>query len=365
MSETALSSVPGFVLYLPFICILVTFYFRTVLFFIEEILKCKSLSIVGLEKNTGKTECLNYILRQIKDSGKTIALTSIGTDGESRDQVCQTPKPEIEVFEGMLFVTSERYYREKRFLAEILDIGERQTALGRLVTAKALWSGKVLLSGPPDTAGMKQMIDRLEKKGVDLTLVDGALSRLSHGSPAVSEAIVLATGAALSGNVRELVRRTKYVYDLICLEEVCPEWNDLFQGIKKGIWAIDRTWKIHDLQLPSVFMLEKYEGDIFRYGHTLYVSGAVSDKLLQFLRMQKEATELVVQDFTRIFALPETFYAFLKKGGRIKVLKRSRLLAVCMNPQSPTGYCLSSDQLKKALEESLKIPVYDVRRMGN
>lgn len=80
---------------------------KAVLFFIEEILKCKSLSIVGLEKNTGKTECLNYILRQVKDSGKTIALTSIGTDGEKRDQVCQTAKPEIEVFEGMLFVTSE------------------------------------------------------------------------------------------------------------------------------------------------------------------------------------------------------------------------------------------------------------------
>ena len=338
---------------------------KAVLFFIEEILKCKSLSIVGLEKNTGKTECLNYILRQVKDSGKTIALTSIGTDGEKRDQVCQTAKPEIEVFEGMLFVTSERYYREKRFLAEILDISERQTALGRLVTAKALWSGKILLSGPPDTVGMKELIVQLEKRGVDLTLVDGALSRLSHGSPTVSDALVLTTGAALSGTVRELVRKTKYVYDLIGLKEVGPGRQDLLQGIKKGIWAIDAEGEIHDLQLPSVFMLEKYEGDIFKYGHTLYVSGAVSDKLLNFLRMQKEVTELVVQDFTKIFALPETFYAFLKRGGKINVLKQSRLLAVCINPQSPAGYCLHSDQLKAALEESLRIPVYDVRRMGN
>ena len=42
-----------------------------------------------------ETECLNYILRRIKDSADRFALTSIGIDGENRDQVCQTPKPEI------------------------------------------------------------------------------------------------------------------------------------------------------------------------------------------------------------------------------------------------------------------------------
>ena len=50
---------------------------------IEDILRCKSLSIIGLEKNTGKTESLNYILQELKDSGRTIALTSIGIDSEA------------------------------------------------------------------------------------------------------------------------------------------------------------------------------------------------------------------------------------------------------------------------------------------
>ena len=82
--------------------------------FIEEILKYNSISIVGLAKNAGKTECLNYILNRVKNTGKQFALTSIGIDGEDRDQVCQTPKPEIEVYEGMIFITSEKHYREKR-----------------------------------------------------------------------------------------------------------------------------------------------------------------------------------------------------------------------------------------------------------
>lgn len=75
--------------------------------FIEEILKYNSIAIVGLAKNAGKTECLNYILRKVKNTGKRFALTSIGIDGENRDQVCQTPKPEIEIFEDMIFITSE------------------------------------------------------------------------------------------------------------------------------------------------------------------------------------------------------------------------------------------------------------------
>ena len=40
--------------------------------FIEEILKYKSLSIVGMEKNTGKTECLNYILGRISGMEKKL-----------------------------------------------------------------------------------------------------------------------------------------------------------------------------------------------------------------------------------------------------------------------------------------------------
>ena len=82
--------------------------------FVDDISDYRSLAIVGLEKNTGKTECLNYILRRIKDSADRFALTSIGIDGENRDQVCQTPKPEIIVPEGMIFVTSEKHYRERR-----------------------------------------------------------------------------------------------------------------------------------------------------------------------------------------------------------------------------------------------------------
>lgn len=335
--------------------------------FIEEILKYKSIAIVGLAKNAGKTECLNYILRNVKNTGKRFALTSIGIDGESRDQVCQTPKPEIEIYEGMVFITSEKHYRSKRLVAEIMDVSTQRTSLGRLITAKAVSSGKALLSGPADTASLRTLIQDMSRFDIDTTIVDGALSRLSLSSPAVTEAMVLATGAALSCNIPQLVRKTKYVYDLICLEEAAPDITRKLMDIEQGVWAIDEEGNVRDLDIPSVFMLENRKDDIFKHGNTLYVAGAISDKLLQFLRQQKQAREitLIMRDFTKMFASMESYYAFIKKGGTIQVLQKSKLLAVCINPQSPEGYCLDSDELRVAMQKSLGIPVYDVRRIEN
>ena len=136
-------------------------------------------------------------------------------------------------------------------------------------------------------------------------------------------------------------------------------------GIENGVWSIDETGVVHDLNIPSVFMLEQHKEDIFRHGNTLFVAGAISDKLLQFLRAQKQIKEitLLIKDFTRVFASMESYYAFVKKGGQLKVLQKSKLLAVCINPLSPEGYCLDPDELRSAMQESLQIPVYNVKRI--
>ena len=136
-----------------------------------------------MAKNAGKTECLNYILNGVKNSGKRIAVTSIGVDGESFDRTNKFPKPEIEIFEGMIFVTSETHYRQKQLIAEILDINENRTSLGRLVIAKALSQGKVLLSGPADTKTLKILIESLQKFDIDTVIIDTVIiskSLLTH-----------------------------------------------------------------------------------------------------------------------------------------------------------------------------------------
>lgn len=325
----------------------------------------RSVAIVGLAKNTGKTECLNYILRHVKDAGRRVALTSIGIDGESLDQVSQTPKPEIKVYEDMVFVTSEKHYREKRLIAEVMDISTEQTSLGRLVTARAVSPGKVLLSGPAKAESARRLIEGMRRHSVDTTIVDGALSRLSIGSPTVTDAMILATGAALSCNIPQLTRMTKYVHDRIRLPQVAPDLAERLAPIESGVWAVDKDGEVRDLGIPSIFMAAGHKERLFQYGNTLYVAGVVSDNFMRFLRQQKNAAELtlVIRDFTKMFATMEAYYAYLKKGGQVEVLHSSKLLAVCVNPLAPNGYRLDSDELREAIQTSLGVPAYDVRKM--
>ena len=153
---------------------------------IDDIVKSHSVSVVGMEKNTGKTECLNYIIKNLPLEGLTVAVTSIGVDGETTDIVTGTHKPEIFLREGMMFSTSEKHYRQRHILSELLDVDDESTALGRVVTARALDYGKIMLSGPSTGKGLARWIGRMHSFGAGLTLIDGAISRLSSASPAIS-----------------------------------------------------------------------------------------------------------------------------------------------------------------------------------
>lgn len=329
--------------------------------FINDILRYDSLSIVGLEKNTGKTECLKYVLDRLPVQTKRIAVTSIGIDGETVDQVTRTQKPEIVLREGMYFGTSETHYRQRRLVSELIDVSDENTSLGRVVTARALTGGKILLSGPSSANSLRRWMGDMRRLGIDLVIIDGALSRLSSASPAVSQSMILATGAAYSANINTLVSKTAHVVDLVNLELTSEKNRDTLSLLDKGLWFIDKQGELH--LLDTMTSLSK---DIHFQGmedcETLYVAGALVDGFLEKVRKNKnlKQVELVVRDFTKIFVTPQQFRLFIKAGGRISVLQKSKLIAVTVNPTSPSGYVLDSDTLCARLSEAIGLPVYDL-----
>ena len=290
---------------------------------IEGLLQVRSCSVVGLEKNTGKTVTLNYILNHLPTATR-VAVTSIGLDGEIRDQVMGTEKPEIILRKGMVFGTSEKHYRQRRLVSELLDVSDIRTALGRLVTARTVIEGKVMLSGPGSTEAVRRWMQQVEPY-TDLTLVDGALSRMSLAAPTVSEAMVLATGAAYSANIDTLVRKTAHIVSLI--------------------------------RLPL------YEGD---GADTLELTGAVTDRVLDRLARDNDAKgkTILIPDFTKVFADPIVWQRFLKDHP-VAVKQRSRLLAVTVNPTAPNGMVLDSDILCRRLSEAIGLPAIDLRKTCN
>ncbi len=325
-------------------------------------MKHKSLSIVGMEKNTGKTECLNYILNRLNVENRIAALTSIGIDGESIDQVTNTKKPEIELHPGAVFVTSETHFNSKKLDAEILNISERRTSLGRLIIARAKSKGKVVFSGPPDTFWLKNVINDLFIYNPDIVIVDGALSRKSLGSPSVTDSMILSTGAALSANINSLVKQTAYTHSLIQLPMFESNLSDVLLEKSQGVFALAND-EIIDLGIQSAFLLENKTDLLLKAGNTIFVSGVLNDKLVELLRAQKSLNEIeiVVKDFSRIFVKQKVLNSFLKKGGSVKVLLKTNLMAICVNPVAPNGFVLDSLKLRKMISEKTDLPVYDVR----
>lgn len=317
-----------------------------------------------MAKNTGKTVCLNYVLDQLRTTDKVIAVTSIGIDGEKTDQVTQTEKPEVTLAAGTYFVTTEYHYRQRRLLSEICQLSEDMTSLGRLVTACVLQEGKVILAGPSSTGRIRALIDDMKGMGVDLTIVDGALSRKSPASPAVTDGLILTTGAAIAPDLNSIVAKTKFVYQLTQLPEYETDQQNFMMQCDSGIYALDGG-NLHRLPIASPLLFTKCKDKLFSHGNTLFVSGIVTDNMLDYLRVQPNVkdVQLIIKDFTKIFVTPFCLQGFLQKGGQLKVLKRPNLLAMCINPVSPSGFKLESEQLRNALQAVVGVPVYDVVAM--
>lgn len=329
--------------------------------FIESILRYRSLSIVGMEKNTGKTETLNYILRRLPRTVRA-AVTSIGTDGEMKDLVTGTAKPEILLRSGTLFATAEKYYARRRLTSEVLAVDAGGTSAGQTVTARVITAGKAMLSGPSTTAGMGRWMERVRGFDPDLTIIDGALSRKSSASPTLSEAVVLATGAAFSADPAKLVRETAYTVKLIGLPLADASLRISLERCGRGVWGVTETGEVKELGMASSLSGELPGRKEMESVRAVYVSGALTERLLGIIRNADPLPAIVVEDFTKIFVSGTAFAAWERRGGEIYVMRRSRLLAVTVNPAAPSGIVLDSERLTEAIKQRTGIPAYDVRK---
>ena len=331
--------------------------------FIKEILNYESISFVGMDKNAGKTEALNYVISRLHFFNKKIAVTSIGIDGETLDQVTATSKPKVFIYPSTLFVTSEKLYDSKQIVSAIVDLSHYATSLGRLVTAETVSYGNVMLSGPTNSAWLKDLILSFKQK-CDICLIDGALSRKSFASPSITDAMILSTGAVISGNIEKITDKTKFMYDMTKLPSVSENMLQKLSNIEYGIHAvIDKEGNSVDLQIPSLLMLDKYRDKIFSMGKTLYIPGMITDKLLELIKMRKNPEEytLITKDFTHIFSSAVNTRWFLSKGGKILCLYQTKLLAITANPISPLGFKVDNKAMLSSLRENIDLPIYNIR----
>lgn len=323
---------------------------------ILSVLETNTLAIIGLEKNTGKTETLNFIIKNIGDS-KTLGLTSIGTDGEEKDIVFGTLKPSVYVSSGTVYTTTEAFFRRRLILSEIMHVSKQSTPTGRLIIAKACENGKVILSGPPSANWMKQVVSQLHEFA-HLVIIDGALSRFSQANPTIADGIILATGAAYSLDKHEITKYTSYVYKLCKLPEIDPESAGIlsqsdviciYDGVQWQKTSVKSALDIH--RLKELLSLENNVNNI----KSVFIPGALTDNALRYFHDK----EIIVRDFTKIFVKYENYVRYKPK---IRLLEKSKIIGITVNPFSPTGYTLNSKEIIRELKNFIPdLPIIDVR----
>ena len=112
--------------------------------------KYKTVPILGLTKNAGKTTFLNWLLEQAPETDLALAVTSSGRDGEEKDLVTGLPKPRIFLRKGMLVTTAEELYPLCEGKLEIL----RETTITQPVMMRLLGSLAPTWANPASSTAM-------------------------------------------------------------------------------------------------------------------------------------------------------------------------------------------------------------------
>ncbi|MEJ6001253.1 hypothetical protein [Paucibacter soli] len=323
-----------------------------------------TLAVMGMAKNTGKTVALNHVLAQAAAQDLTLGVTSIGRDGEDRDQVFLIPKPPVLIWPGSLVATARDTLARAKLRWKLLGGTGIDSPMGEILIVKALEYGEMEIAGASRSSDQLKVIQRLKQCGCALVVLDGALGRSHHASPAIADGVILATGAAIGGGIQDVIRKTRDRLAILGIPRVPAELGARVQSVFAdggvGIW--DRAGRelfraeIASLNAAGVLM-QHAEQDIA----SIAVSGAVGRSLwraVASLAAAKPGLELVVADGTKLFVDHLEVEALRKQGGALYGYRSIRILGLTLNPFSPLGGSFGSEEFLAAALHSF--PGYDV-----
>lgn len=314
----------------------------------------KTISIVGMAKNAGKTVTLNALLDEAYENGKKVGLTSIGRDGENKDIVTSTVKPMIYAYEESIIATSETLFEQSEAKLEILEITEFTTSMGRIVIGKVIHPGYIQIAGPCNNKDILLTSQRMRMHGADLVIIDGAIDRKSTASPAVTEATILSTGAVLSRDMQKVIEKTVYQVTLFSLKALESSKRAIAQKAigANQITLLGNEKKVLDIKtaLNAGHTIAAFLKDDTT--HVILPGSLVTKTLLDIVRSTRHYKHVtfVVRDATRIFIDYKDWIYFNKLKVNIRVLDEIKLLAVTINPSSPEGYYFDKDKFEEQLQ---------------
>lgn len=317
------------------------------------------LGIAGTAKNTGKTTATVALISQWPRP-ETLAVTSIGYDGESRDNVTGLPKPRLDLPVGTLVATARRCLDAGSARLKIIEETPYDTPLGPLAVARVEEGGLVVMAGPSHQQVLRKFLKRFRELGAEMVLVDGAFSRMSP--MAVVDGLVLATGGARSQDIGRIARETKAIEEILALP--------LAEA------GLQPAWKLSNLLVTS-----QVEGiDVPPEARELEILGVIDNQPLAALLDKAQGLgTLIFADPVKVLLVSDlleaaqTLKAFRGRGGKVYVRSSLTLLGIIINPFYPayneanrefSPAWLDAERLRREVAAATAAPVIDVIKDG-
>ena len=154
----------------------------------------RSIFVVGIGRDVGKTTALRAIYEAASDAYKSIGLASCG--------IASNRKPRLWLKPNTVFVTA-RDALPRTPAVEIMRLSVLRAAGSALLYARVAAGGFYELAGPPTASGVREVADDLDALS-ELVVIDGAVDRVAALAGAQG-AIVVACGAAAAKTMSEAV----------------------------------------------------------------------------------------------------------------------------------------------------------------
>ena len=323
-----------------------------------------TVAVMGMTKNTGKTVALNHLLRCAAQEGVAVGLTSIGRDGEEHDQVFSFPKPAVRVWPGMLVATARDTLARAKVPTHTVAHTGIGSPMGEIDLVQVLDEGDMEVAGASRSSDLLQLIAQLQQRGCALVLLDGALGRSHHASPAIADGIVLATGATLGGAMGDALRKTRERLALLGIASAPPALVERCRAVfvhgGVGLWDA-HGGELFLGQIPTLTAA----GTLLHYAErgvqTIAVSGAVGRTLwqaVQTLAARVDGLTLVVADGTRLFIDALDLAALRRLGAQLLAYRAIGIVGVTLNPVAPLG--TSFDAHAFLAEARIQLAPYEV-----
>ncbi|MBQ0936467.1 lysine 5,6-aminomutase reactivase subunit KamB [Ideonella paludis] len=310
----------------------------------------RTVAFMGMTKNTGKTVALNHVLAAAAQAGCTAGVTSIGRDGEDRDQVFQVPKPPVMVWPGSLVATARTTLQRAKVKTRYLGSTDISSPMGEILLVQVLEKGEMEIAGASRSADQHTAIALLQQCGADRVMLDGALGRSHHASPAIADGVVLATGAALGGGMGDVLRKTRDRLAILNLAaapaEVQQRCAMVFEDGGVGLWgpAGEAVFQAPIATLNAgTTLLAQAQG---RAVALVAVSGAVGRALwaaLLSLAQANPGLTVMVADGTKLFVEASDLAQLQRLGAQLLAHRAIRLMGLTVNPFSPYGGSFQAD----------------------